>query len=94
MTLPVRWFTNEIYSFGPIIRIPRVEASISSTISELRHDDIEKELEEEKKLRQMAESQRDEALKGVEDLRQNLAKNRARLKVRLKESQLCLPFSR
>ena len=59
----------------------RVEASISSTISELCHDDLEKELEEEKKIRQMAESQRDGALKSVDDLKQNLANNRAKLKV-------------
>ena len=69
----------------PLTPSPRREASISSTISELRHDDLEKEVEEEKKLRLMAESQRDEALKSVEDLRQSLAKNRAKLKVCVRE---------
>ena len=59
----------------------RVEASISSTISELRHDDLEKELEEEKKMRQMAESQRDGALESVEDLKKNLTNARSKLKV-------------
>jgi len=69
----------------------RLESSISSNVSELHHDDLEKELEDEKKMRKMAESQRDEALKSVADLRQNLAKNRAKLKE--KNSELSISHS-
>ena len=75
-----------LFALSNPFSIRRLESSISSNVSELHHDDLEKELEDEKKMRKMAESQRDEALKSVADLRQNLAKNRAKLKVSRKIS--------